>query len=1048
MSEAKNNIGGTDLHHKAAKHQQLAIQHFRAGDLQIALREGRAAADIDTNNIQLQNLVGAIALETGDANMAIGYFQRALSLNDDQAEAHYLLGNAQSKLTQDEAAIASYKKALTLDPSHANAAMNLGFCYERVGELGDAERAFRRAVETLPDHPEANNALANLYVRKTQYDKAEQHARRAVTAAPSIIEMNLTLAKALRFLNRHAEAEAIYRTAMVIHPHNSLLLIELGSVLREQHKFDEAETVYKKAVELAPKNKHTLRAAASYHQSVRKFAEAAELYERFLEIAPEDAAMLNNMAIVKRENNLFDEAEQYYLRAIDFEEKPSYVYNNIAILAMEMAKPVQSIEYYKSALEIDPRYSSARSNMLFYMNYLEDMSAEELFREHLEWPRWHAEPLLEEKCVHGNDPTPDRRLKIGYLSADLYGHAVSYFIEAALKHHDREMFDVHCYANVTTPDGITKRLKSYVDHWYYIDKMKDEEICDLIRQDGIDILVDLGGHTAGHRLNVIAQKPAPIQVTWIGYPNTSGLDTVDYRFVDNITDPAGDADKLHTEQLWRLPRSFTCYLEQSNFPVAEDLAALGTGQVTFGSFNNASKISPSSIATWARILNRVEGARLILKSGSLVDEGTQKRFHDQFKAHGIPANRIELLGKVSSEEHLRLYDKIDIGLDPFPYNGTTTTCEAMYMGVPVICLLGDRHAARVTGSLMTQVGLADLVAQSEDEYVEKAVELASDLPRLLEIRRNLRPNMLNSPLCDGPGHTLEVEAAYREMWKIWCKDEPDRRKKRRQAGVSETEPHKPLLRIIHALGNPSFTQFCQCLGMMEHVSMLNDMHPLGMQIFSPLTYAQDRFRLFGEDEWEVVSRKEMTFSESMLRIYGHLKRRDENLVITDWSHLDFIARPFMPAPTYEVFVNSDVERDFTVRDIYFVRHPLIQWVAYCELTNVSKHVSVEEFLVGYHRFAEQATRGKWYRCEDFAENPGDILKDVCQHLELPFDPEYVDTWPFNSSVNGDLHDRTLEARAYDKLQAPVLLDNYPSLRAQMEKSADYGRILELLGYDQ
>ncbi len=1034
---------------KAQEAQQKAIQHYRAGNFKDALIEARIAADIVKSNVQLQNLVGAIAIETDDPAAAVQYLQHSLSLDTNQPETHYLLGNAFIKLGLDEQAVASFEHALALNPMHANAALNLGQCLNHLKDFNKAERAYRRAIEIDANHPEANHALAELYIRKTQYDKAEKHAAISIDADPDRVELVLTLAKALRLQNRFSEAEAIYRAAQEKHPHNALLLIEIGSVLRDQNKFDEAEKEYEKALELAPKNFDVLRSVASYYQSLRKSKRAAEVYERCLEIRPDDAAMLNNMAIMLRDLDDFVGAEKSYLKAVDLVDDPSFLYNNLAILAMEMSRPYDSIDYYRKALEIEPTYANARSNMLFYMNYLEDITQEELFKEHLEWERWHTEPIPRHSLVHANDPDPDRRLKIGYVSADFYGHAVSYFIEAALKNHNKDVVDVYCYANVSTPDAITKRLKSYVDNWFYITKKSPDEVVELIREHEIDILIDLGGHTAGHCLDIFALKPAPIQVTWIGYPNTTGLSTVDYRFVDDITDPVGDADKTHSETLWRLPESFTCYTPQGELPVEEFLAAMKTGQVTFGSFNNATKITKKSIRVWAEILKKVKNSRLILKSASLSDADTQKRIWSLFKEFGVPAKRVEMLGKLPSDEHLRMYDQIDIALDPFPYNGTTTSCEALMMGSPIIALLGDRHASRVTASLLHQVGLGDLAAATEDEYVEKAAALAGDLDRLQDIRKNLRTNMLASPLCDGARHTKFVEDAYREMWQIWCKEEPVRRTERLSKGLPETSPYKPPLPIIYALGNMSVTQFFQCLGSMNENYMLTDMHPLGMKVISPLQNLMQFYSLFTEEEWEVLPKKEkISLSQILFRTLDKLEDRGGTLITSVWSHLDFIAQPFLAAPTYEMYTRDELSPDFELLELFVVCHPISQWQAYCDLTNVAGEITVEEFLRGYRHFAEFAAQGLMIKCEDFAKNPSHVLKGVCDFFRIDFDPAFEDNWPFYLSVTGDPFPKTLEARALQQFSKPNVRETDPETVARMEDNKDYETILELLGYEK
>ncbi len=1045
MSDNTRNQGSSPTE-IAQNAQKRAIQYYRAGQLRDALKEAQKAADADQQNVKLQNFAGAIALETKDPATAIQYLRHSLSLNEHQSEAHFLLGNALVALGSDEEAIRAFNYALSLAPQHADACVNLGLCQERLKQPNKAERAFFRALDLQPQHPDANNSLAKILIRKTQYEKAEKYARIASEADPTRVDLILTLAESLRMLHRYSDAEEVYRSALLRHPHAPSLLSELGSVLREQNLFDAAEEHYKEALLIAPRSTVVLKGAAGFYQSIRRHQEAADSYRRYIELAPNDVGALNNLAIMLRDIEKFDEAEETYLECAKREENPSYVYNNLGILAMEMAKAEESIQYYHKALEMDPTYTGAHSNMLFYMNYLGSLSPNQLYDEHRNWARWHTEPNMVGTEVYPNDPSPERRLRIGYVSADLFGHAVSYFIESALKQHDSVNFDIFCYANVRTPDGITKRLQSYTNHWRQIHKMSAAEIAALVRKDEIDILVDLGGHTAGNRLDAMALRPAPIQATWIGYPNTTGLDVIDYRIVDPITDPEGPADDIHSETLWRLPKCFTCYTPQSSIDESTVPPSEENGYITFGSFNNASKLSPQTIEAWARILKAVEGSRLLLKSVSLSDKGTYERFTAQFAEYGISDDRLEFVGRLGSNEHLRLYDKIDIGVDPFPYNGTTTSCEALWMAVPIIALLGDRHAARVTASLLHQVGLGDLAGEDVDDYVAKAVALANDPERLRTIRQSLRKTMEESPLCDQQDHTRDLENAYRGMWRKWCDEEPARRAERRAQGRSETEPHRPVFRLIHALGNPSFAQFLKCLGAMDKVSMLTDMHPLGMNIFSPLLQAQNRYALFDESGWEILLKKNITFEQIMSRAHVALEERGETLVVSNWSHLDFIAQPFLATPSYEMYTSERMAKIFDLREIFVVRHPICQWQSYCRETNVDEHISVEEFLRGYLHLAEQAIKGTIFRCEDFATDPDRILREVCEHLEIEFDPNYADNWPFNMNVTGDAVVMVLEKRALDTLSAPSPKDVDPALMERIQADTNYQKILELLGY--
>jgi predicted O-linked N-acetylglucosamine transferase (SPINDLY family) len=364
-------------------------------------------------------------------------------------------------------------------------------------------------------------------------------------------------------------------------------------------------------------------------------------------------------------------------------------------------------------------------------------------------------------------------LRIGYLSPDFCSHSVAFFVEPLLATHDRGSFEILCYANVTQPDQITEHLQRLGHTWRDIVRLRDEDVAVQIRQDHVDILVDLTGHTANNRLQVFARKPAPVQVAYLGYPNTRGFTAMDYWLSDAHADPPGQTERFYVEEIVRLPHGFNCYRPPAANPDVRALPARAVGHITFGSFNNAPKVNARVIALWARILNALPEARLIMKARQLVDSATKANFHRLFEQHGVTPERVEMISWVpSSTAHLELYNRIDIGLDCFPYNGHTTTCEALWMGVPVITLAGLTHAGRVGVSLLSQVGLGELIADTPEVYAELAVALARDLVRLETLRHGLRDRVTQSPLTDASIITRSFEAAYRQMWRRWCAKAP------------------------------------------------------------------------------------------------------------------------------------------------------------------------------------------------------------------------------------------------------------------------------------
>ena len=407
----------------------------------------------------------------------------------------------------------------------------------------------------------------------------------------------------------------------------------------------------------------------------------------------------------------------------------------------------------------------AYNNRNLALNYFSELTQTDVFQKHLEFEEQFGLKILKDKQTVRLNKSKNTRLRVGYISADFNSHSVGYFFEPLLKHHDHNIINTYCYYNNITEDSTTKRLIDVSEHWRSIIRMNDKDIVNLIRKDKIDILIDLSGHTKGNRLTVFPHNPAPIQVTWLGYPNTTGLSSIDYRFTDEIADPIGEVDKFHSEELVRLPKGFLCYQGNESVSTNKALPCLKRGYITFGSFNNLTKITPQVIKIWSRILQAVPNSHLLLKSKQLSDSSTKSRYLELFKEEGISEDRLELHSWMPEKDgHLRLYGHVDIGLDPFPYNGTTTTCEALWMGTPVITILGDRHVSRVGASILTHVGLEEFIATDIDEYINMAIKYANNMDSIKSIRAGLRHNMKNSDLCNADAFARDVEKVLDEMW--------------------------------------------------------------------------------------------------------------------------------------------------------------------------------------------------------------------------------------------------------------------------------------------
>jgi predicted SAM-dependent methyltransferase len=450
------------------------------------------------------------------------------------------------------------------------------------------------------------------------------------------------------------------------------------------------------------------------------------------------------------------------------------------LLAQGMAK--EAIDQYQMALVLAPEKPFIQSNYLYALNYQTTPDMEKIFAAHKKFGEFHENVAAKSTALQSpitsnattstatstatNAATNEQRpLRIGYVSSDFRHHAVSHFIEPVLAAHDKNKFQLFAYYHHTVVDDMTKRIQSHISHWRSLVGKSDSDIAAMIRADGIDILIDLAGHTATNRLPMFARKPAPLQVTWLGYPNTTGLSTMDYRITDAFADPPGMTDAFHTEKLHRMPETFSCYSAPADAPVVAPLQAKRTGRVTFGSFNNFAKITAEVITVWSNILKRIPTATLFLKYKDLESVPMTQYIHHQFMTRGVLVSQLRIQGDDASHvEHMARYNNIDIALDPFPYNGTTTTLDALWMGVPVITLEGASHVGRVGVSQMSNLGLQELIAKNQDDYVNIAVELAGNIEKLSALRAGMRERMLASPLMNVERFTRNLEQGYEQMW--------------------------------------------------------------------------------------------------------------------------------------------------------------------------------------------------------------------------------------------------------------------------------------------
>ena len=498
-------------------------------------------------------------------------------------------------------------------------------------------------------------------------------------------------------------------------------------------------------------------------------AEAAEEFRRSVTVAPDQPDAWSNLGFCLNVLRQPVAAEDACRRAIALNPRHFTALSNLGNALQLQGRCAEAVAAYRASLALSQQRGT-HQNLLLALNYVPGVAPQEIYAEHVRWAERYANPLAG-NWAHRNDRDPDRRLRVGYVSPDFCRHSVAFFLEPLLEAHDRRDVKVYCYSDTAAPDEVTERLRHHVDRWRDFRGRKENHVRKQIWEDDrIDILIDLAGHTAGNRLLDLARRLAPVQMTYLGYPNTTGVAAMQYRITDAWADPVGVTDAFHTERLIRLPRCAWCYRPPEESPVeVAPPPCLLANHVTFGSFNKLAKISPVTLDTWAELLRHVPGSRLVLKARDLGDADVRRRMADAFASRGVEPARVEFLGPVRSlAEHLSMYARIDIALDTFPYHGTTTTCDALYNGVPVVTQAGQVHVSRVGVSLLHSVGLEELVAQTPQQYVEIAARLAGGSQKLRQLRTQLRPRMVASPLMDSRGLAQEMERAYRTAWRAWC----------------------------------------------------------------------------------------------------------------------------------------------------------------------------------------------------------------------------------------------------------------------------------------
>jgi predicted O-linked N-acetylglucosamine transferase (SPINDLY family) len=747
-----------------------ALQHHRAGRLHEAEQLYRLILAQRPEHIDAMQNLGLIAQQAGRIDVAVDLLRRVIALGPNNAEAYSNLGNALKDRGQLDEAIAACRQAIALRPNMPEAHNNLGIALADKGQLDEAIATYRQAIALRPNFPEAHNNLGGVLMDKGQLDEAIAAFRQAIALRPNYPEAHSNLGNALKNKGQLDEAIAACRRAIALNPnlpeaHSNLGIVLRDIALRDKGQLDEAIAACRRAIALRPHYSEAHNNLGGVLMDKGQLDEAIAAFRQAIALRPNYAQAHYNLGNALRDKGQLDEAVTACRQATSIRPNFAEAHNNLGNALKDKGRLDEAINCIRQAVRLKPDFAEAHSNLVYMLPFNPAYDARMILEENRRWDQQHAEPLKKHIRPHSNDRNPDRRLRIGYVSPDFREHCQALFTIPLLSNHDREAFEVFCYADVGRPDAVTERIGGYAQVLRSIVGMTDAEAARKIREDRIDILVDLTMHMGNNRLAVFAVKPAPVQAAWLAYPGTTGLSAMDYRFTDPYLDPPGLNDQFYSEKSIRLPDSFWCY-----DPLVSDLAvnalpAQTLGHVTFGCLNNFCKVNEPVLRLWAQVLKTVDRSRLMM----LCPEGSHRQpLLELLQREGISPDRIELLARRPRLQYLDLFHRIDLGLDTFPYNGHTTSLDSFWMGVPVVTLVGQTVVGRAGLSQLTNLGLRELIARTPEQYIQIAADMARDLTRLAELRRTLRGRMEASPLMDAPRFARNIEAAYRQMWRNWC----------------------------------------------------------------------------------------------------------------------------------------------------------------------------------------------------------------------------------------------------------------------------------------
>jgi predicted O-linked N-acetylglucosamine transferase (SPINDLY family) len=740
---------------------QRATELHRAGDLAEARRlyEQILAAD-PLHTIALFRS-GLLALQSGEADLALTRMRHAAAAAPGEARYHFGLGQALQAVQRWHDAAHAFKAALALEPDFAEALQGLGVSLQRAGEPALAADAYRRALQLQPGDAALIANLGTALREMGELTDAIAQLRTAVELQPEVVSHALNLGIALCQRREFVAAEPLLRHARTLDPGNPEARFNLGLALNGLGRPRDAIEEYRRATGLRPSYTDAWVNLGNVLADTGDFSGALAAYAAATQCSPGSVVGLNNAGCLLRTLGRIDEAEQQLLAGLAIDPAHAALHDNLGNVYKDSGQLDRAIACFRRALELQPAAAGTHGNLAYALSF----QAEEpgpILEECRRWNARFAAPLPRWR-EHSNDVAANRRLTVGYVSADFREHCQSLFTLPLLAHHDHAAFEIFCYSSVKRPDARTERIAALADVWRDVRKLDDDALTARIQADRIDILVDLTMHMADGRPRVFARKPAPVQVAWLAYPGTTGINAIDYRLSDPRLDPPG-TERDYSEQTIRLPDTFWCYDSLTPVPQPNALPARSRGYLTLGCLNNPCKLTDHTLRLWGAVARRLPDARLLL----MAPPGNSRTLLlGRLAAHGIAGDRVAFQEFRPRADYLAAYHEIDLGLDTFPYNGHTTSLDSLWMGVPVVTRVGLTCVGRAGLSQLHHLDLLELAGDTDAAFIDAAVALGSDWERLGMLRGELRRRIERSPLMDGERFTRHIEDAYRWMWRTY-----------------------------------------------------------------------------------------------------------------------------------------------------------------------------------------------------------------------------------------------------------------------------------------